>query len=110
MAKDRARRRAEREAAAEITRARRARQVARRARRRAVVRALRPRVPARRRVGRIQPRRTPTQRAGIVILTLLAIGLIWYLVPDPTLRLVLIAVLLLALPVFVVVALGRRNS
>jgi Flp pilus assembly protein TadB len=108
MVKERARRRAEREAAAEIGRARRDREVARRARRRAVVRALTPRV-RRRRTGRLLPRRSPAQRAGIVVLTLLAIGAIWYLAPDPTLRLVLITVLLLALPVFVVLALGRRT-
>jgi hypothetical protein len=109
MAKERARRRAEREAAAEVARARRSREVARRARRRSVVRALTPRVRRRGRTGRILPRRSPGQRAGIVILTLLAIGGIWYLVPDPTLRLLLTVVLLFALPVFVVLALGRRT-
>ena len=108
MAKERAKRRAEREAAAAVVKAQRARQVARRARRRALVRRLTPTV-RRGRTGRILPRRSRGQRAGIVGMTLLTIGAIFYLVPDPTLRLVLIAVLVLALPVFVVVALGRRT-
>lgn len=108
MSKERARRRAERVAVLEKERAARRRRVARRQRRREFLRRLTPAL-RRGRTGRLLPRRTPAQRAGIVILTALAAGAIWYLVDDPALRLILVALLLLGLPVLVVITLGRRS-
>ncbi|MFI7597762.1 hypothetical protein [Actinoplanes sp. NPDC049681] len=104
MSKERARRRAERLAVLEKERAARARRVARRDRRRALVRSLR---PQRRGSGRLY-RRSRTQRAGIVVVPLLASAVIWFLVPELALRLVLITLIVLVLPALVVVVLGRR--
>ena len=104
MAKERARRRAERLAVLEKEKAARARKVARRQRRRALVRKL---TPQRRGSGRLY-RRSRVERVGIVVVPLLAAGLVWFLVPDVALRLVLIAMLVLVLPALVVVVLGRR--
>jgi Flp pilus assembly protein TadB len=104
MSKERARRRAERLAVLEKEKAARARKVARRQRRRTVVRRLTPQVG---RSGRLY-RRSPRQRAGIVVVPLLAVLLIWLFVPDLALRIVLTVVIALALPALVVVVLGRR--
>jgi len=106
VSKERARRRAERLAVAERDKLRRARRVARRQRRRSLVRRLTPR---RRRTGRVFLRRSRGQRAGIVVLPLLAVAAVWYFVPDPALRVVLVALLRLVLPAVVVVVLGRRS-
>ncbi|MFV2101102.1 hypothetical protein [Micromonospora sp. LOL_024] len=106
MSKERAQRRAVREAEAARRRVRRERALARRTRRRALVRRLVPTV-RRGRTGRL-PRYSRRERATIVALTLAAIILIWVLVPDLALRLVLIVLLLLVLPVIVVIALDRR--
>ncbi|MBX7264666.1 hypothetical protein KIF24_00370 [Micromonospora sp. Llam7] len=106
MSKERAQRRAAREAEAARLRVLRERTAARRARRRALVRRLVPTV-RRGRTGRL-PRYSRRERATIVALTLAAIVLIWVLVPDVALRLALIVLLLLVLPVIVVVALNRR--
>ena len=107
MSKERARLRAERTALAEREKAKRARRVSWRQRRQAIVRNLRPR---RRRTGRLLVRRSRGQRAGIVVLPVLAIAAVWFLVPEPALRLVLIALIVLVLPALVVVVLGRRSS
>ncbi|MEV4534964.1 hypothetical protein AB0J82_14150 [Asanoa sp. NPDC049518] len=107
MAKERALRRAAREAEAAKLRARRARVVARRQRRRALVARL---TPKRRRTGRLLARRTRGQRAGIAVVTLVLLALVWFLVDDVALRLVLTLLGLLCLPALVVVALGRRTS
>ncbi|WDZ84319.1 hypothetical protein [Micromonospora cathayae] len=106
MSKERARLRAAREAERERQQAVRARRVARRDRRRALVRRLTPR---RRRTGRLLARRSRGERAGIVVLTLAVLALIWTLVPDPALRVLLIVLLLLVLPAIVVIALDRRT-
>ncbi|SDZ08100.1 hypothetical protein SAMN05444365_105223 [Micromonospora pattaloongensis] len=108
MSKERARRRAAREAEAERQRAKRARLVARRERRRALVGRLTPRLP-RRRTGRLFPRRSAGERAGITVLTLALLAVVWLLVDDPALRLLLIVLGLLGLPALVVIALGRRT-
>jgi hypothetical protein len=108
VSKERARTRAARTAAAEKEKAKRARSVARRLRRQALLRSLRPR--RRRRTGRLLVRRSRTQRIGIVVVPLLVVGAVFLLVDDPALRLVLIALFVLALPALVVVALGRRSS
>jgi hypothetical protein len=52
-------------------------------------------------------RRTRSQRIGIVVLTVLGIVVIWLLAPTP-LAVALSVLLLLALPAFVVLTLGRR--
>ncbi|MFI6158766.1 hypothetical protein [Micromonospora haikouensis] len=107
MSKERARRRAAREAQLERERAVRRRRVARRDRRRAVVRRLTPRWP-RRRAGRLA-RHSRGERAAIVGLTGVALVAIWSFVDDLALRVVLVVLLLLVLPAAVVIALGRRS-
>jgi len=104
MSKERARRRAERLAVLEKEKAARARKVNRRAARRALARRL---TPQRRSSGQIY-RRSRGQRAGIVLIPLVAIVAVGVLVPDLALRLVLIALIMLAVPALVVVVLGRR--
>jgi Flp pilus assembly protein TadB len=104
VSKERARRRAERVAVLEREKAARARRVARRLRRREIVRSLTPR---RRSPGRLY-RRSRGQRAGIVVVPLVAAAAVWLLVPDLALRIVLTAMIVLVLPALVVVVLGRR--
>jgi Flp pilus assembly protein TadB len=104
VSKERARRRAERLAVLEKEKSARARKVARRSARRQLVRRL---TPERRSSGRLN-KRSRGQRAGIVLLPLIAAVAIWILVPDLALRLVLIAMIVLAVPALVVVVLGRR--
>lgn len=72
--------------------------------RRAALRKLKPRVG---RSGRLY-RRSKRQRVGIVVVPLAAAALIWLLVPDMALRVVLTAVIIVALPALVVVVLGRK--
>ncbi|MEE6260680.1 hypothetical protein [Plantactinospora sonchi] len=108
MSRERARRRAARVAEVERARAKRARVVARRQRRRALLRRLTPRLPNRR-TGRLYARRSRGERAGVVVLALVALGAIWLFVDDLALRLGLIILLVLALPAIVVIALGRRT-
>lgn len=107
MSKERARRRAAREAEAARQREIRERRLARQARRRALVRRLTPTL-RRGRTGRL-PRHTRGERAAIVVLTGAAVLLIWSLVDDLALRLALVALLLLVLPAIVVIALDRRT-
>ncbi|MFG2100438.1 hypothetical protein ACGFJ5_07515 [Micromonospora echinaurantiaca] len=107
MSKERARRRAEREAAQARERAVRQRRSDRRARRRALLRRLTP-TWRRGRTGRL-PRHSRGERAAIVLLTLAAIMLIWSLVDDLALRVALVVLLLLVLPAIVVIALDRRT-
>ena len=105
MSKERARRRAERLAVLETEKAARARRVERRLARRRLVRRLK---PQKRSSGRLY-RRSRGQRLGIVIIPLVAAVAVWVLIPDLALRLVLIAMIVLAVPAFVVVILGRRS-
>ena len=105
MSKERARRRAERQAVLEKEKAARARRVARRTARRALVRRL---TPPKRSSGHLY-RRSRGQRAGIVLLPLVAAVAVWTLIPDLALRLVLIVMIALAVPALVVVVLGRRS-
>ncbi|MCF0095745.1 hypothetical protein [Micromonospora sp. MH99] len=107
MSRERARRRAEREAELARERAARQRRVARRQRRRAVVRRLTPQL-RRGRTGRLA-RHTRGERAAIVLLTVAAMILIWTFVDDVALRVALIVLLLLVLPAIVVIALDRRT-
>ncbi len=106
MSKERARRRAAREAEAARRQVVRERALARRARRRALARRLVPAV-RRGRTGRLL-KYSRGERSAIVALTLAAVILIWTLVPDLALRIGLVALLLLVLPVIVVIALDRR--
>lgn len=108
MSKERARRRAVRQAQADRERAVRARRVSRRQRRRALVRRLTPRLPDRR-TGRLFVRRSRAERVGVTVVSLLAVAGIWLLVDNLALRLMLIALLILVLPAVVVIALGRRT-
>ncbi|MGV9214777.1 hypothetical protein ACTFTM_23190 [Micromonospora sp. RB23] len=107
MSRERARRRAEREAELARERAVRQRRVARRQRRRAVLRRLTPQV-RRGRTGRLA-RHSRGERAAIVLLTGAAMILIWTFVDDLALRVALIVLLLLVLPAIVVIALDRRT-
>jgi Flp pilus assembly protein TadB len=104
MSKERARRRAERLAVLEKEKAARARKVARRQRRRTLVRKL---TPATRSSGRLH-RRSRGERIGIAVVPLLAAAAIWLLVPDLALRIVLTAMIIIAVPALVVLVLGRR--
>lgn len=54
-------------------------------------------------------RRSRSERAGITVLTVLAILVVWYVVPDMSLRVGLTALILLGLPAFVILALDRRT-
>jgi Flp pilus assembly protein TadB len=105
VSKERARRRAVRLAEAERERAARDLATARRQRRRALLRRLKP--PARR-TGRLYPRRSRAQRAGIVLVTLAALLLIWTQVDELALRAVLTALTVLCAPALVVLTLDRR--
>jgi hypothetical protein len=104
LSKERAKRRAERLAVLEQEKAVRARRVARRERRGALLRRLKPRFG---RDGRLY-HRSRRQRIGIVVVTLLAVVAVWTLIPDLPLRIILTAMLVLAVPALVVVVLGRR--
>ena len=105
MSKERARRRAERIAVLEKEKAVRARRVARRITRRKLVRRLKPQ----RRSSGVIMRRSRGERAGIVLIPLIAAAAIWILIPDLALRLVLLLMIALAVPALVVVVLGRKH-
>lgn len=107
MSKQRAARRAVREAQEQRVRDARARAVARRNRRRAVVRRLTPRLPDRR-VGKLFPRRTRTQRILIALAFAAGVAAVWYSFDDLTTRIALTATLVVVLPAIVVIAFGRR--
>jgi len=105
MAKERARRRAERLAVLEREKAARARQVARRDRRRTMLRRLR---PARRgRTGTVR-RFSRTEKTGLIVVPLVAASAVWFLIPEIGLRIVLIALIVLVLPALTAVVIGRR--
>jgi Flp pilus assembly protein TadB len=108
MSKERARRRVARLAVEERDRAARAAAVARKQRRRALARRLTPRLPDRR-TGRLFARRSRGERAGIAVLTVSALLVVWLVVEPPALRAVLIVLILLALPALVVIGLDRRT-
>jgi hypothetical protein len=104
VSKERAKRRAERLAVLEREKAARARKVARRQRRRVLIRRLTPKVG---RPGRLY-RRSRRERIGIVLVPLIAAAAVWLFVPELGLRIVLTLVIVMALPVLVVVILGRN--
>ncbi|WP_433829384.1 hypothetical protein ACQP2E_08000 [Actinoplanes sp. CA-015351] len=104
MSKERARRRAERLVVLEKEKAVRARRVARRNGLRSLRQKLTPRFG---RNGRIY-HRSRRQRIGIAVVTLLAVAVVWTFIPELALRVILTALLVLAVPALVVVVLGRR--
>jgi hypothetical protein len=108
MSKERAIRRAAREAEERKARERRARQVARRTRRREIRRRLTPTLPRRGRVGKMFPRRTAGQRALLTGVAAVLVFSIWYEFDDLGARLALTAIVVLALPAIAVLAFGRR--
>jgi hypothetical protein len=79
--------------------------VARRQKSRELVRKLKP--PRRGRTGTVR-HFSNRQRAGIIVVPLVAAAAVWFLVPEAALRLVLIAMIVLVLPALTVVVLGRR--
>jgi Flp pilus assembly protein TadB len=104
VSKERARRRAERVAVLEKEKAARARKVARRQRRRVVMRRMTPRLGS---SGRLH-RRSRGQRIGIVVVPLAAVLVVWLLVPGLPLRVILTAMIVIAVPALVVLVLGKR--
>jgi len=110
MSKERALRRAAREAEEAAARSARARQVARRAKRREIKRKLTPRLPKRGRVGKLYPRRTTGQRVIVALVFILLVGLVWHEFSDLGTRIALTVVLLLVMPAAVVIAFGRRSG
>jgi Flp pilus assembly protein TadB len=105
MSRQRAIRRAEREAAAEKARARRARRV----RRRAFLRRLRPSLPRRRRTGRLPSGLTRAERGAIIAGTVTALGMVWLLVDGLSIRIALTALIVLFAPALFVLTLDRRT-
>jgi hypothetical protein len=103
VSKERARRRAEREALALAVHARRARK----ARRRAFVRRLVP-TPRLGRTGKLFPRRTRTQRATIATGVAVVLILVWALVDSLSTKIGLTAFVALATPAVVVLTMDRR--
>jgi Flp pilus assembly protein TadB len=110
MSKERARRRAEREALQAAVLARRSRAAARKARLRSVRRSLaRPFAPLKRRRAWLFGRRSPGQRF-VIGLGAFAVGvLVWYLVPNWPVRIAFWLLTLLLLPVVAVVTFDRKG-
>ena len=108
MSKQRAIRRAEREAEAARARAARERALARKARRRQLVRHVVPRRPDRR-VGKLYPRRSYGERIMISLAAVVALWLIWTYVASFATRIALTATLLIVAPAIIVLAFGRRS-
>ena len=110
MSKERARRRAEREALQAVAAARRSRAVARRARLRSLRRRLaRPLAPLKRRRAWLSGRRSPGQRVVIGVAAMTLGLLIWYLVPNWPVRIAFWLLTLLLLPVLAVVTFDRKG-
>ncbi|HEV7897220.1 MAG TPA: hypothetical protein VGP31_05190 [Planosporangium sp.] len=105
MSKDRALRRAAREAEAHQARVRRERA----ARRRALLRRLRPGPPRRRRSGRLPSRLTRAERAAITVGALAAVTFVWLLVDGLSTRIALTALIALCVPMLFVLTLDRRT-
>ena len=106
MSKERARRRAEREALRAAAAAKREQLERRRARRRALLRRL---TPKRGRRAWGLGRRSPGQRALIGVLAIALFGLVWYLVDDWPLRIAFWLLVLLMLPAIAVITFDRKG-
>jgi Flp pilus assembly protein TadB len=105
MSRERALRRATREAEAQKSRVRRERA----ARRRAVLSRLRPAGPRRRRSGRLPSRLSRAERAGITVGALVAVTFVWLLVDGLSTRIALTALIALCAPMLFVLTLDRRT-
>lgn len=110
MAKVRKLRRAERELHMQRVLEKRAREEVRRKKRREWWRKVTLQGWRKRSTGRLLARRSRGERAGIVVGALAALFLIWKLAPSTAMSVALTAVLLLALPVFVIVVFDKRSS
>jgi len=106
MSKQRAVRRAAREAEAQRRRLRQERRDHSRARWRRLRAAA---LPRRRRTGRLPSGLTRAERAGIVVGTLAALGFVWLLVDALSTRIALTALILLGAPVLFVLTADRRT-
>jgi Flp pilus assembly protein TadB len=108
VSKQRAIRRAAREAEAAKARAARERAAARKSRRRQLVRRMMPRRPDRR-VGKLYPRRSYGERIMISLAAVVALWLVWTYVASFATRIALTATLLIVAPAIIVLAFGRRS-
>ena len=110
MSKERARRRAEREALAAVAATRRARVASRRARLRSVRRSMaRPLAPLKRRRAWLFGRRSPGQRFAVGVAAVALGFVIWYLVPNWPVRIAFWLLTLLLLPVLAVLTFDRKG-
>jgi Flp pilus assembly protein TadB len=112
MSKERARRRAEREAETALLAAARAEReagAARRRERRRRLKALLPRPVRHARQSGIRARRRRTQNAGVLVLFLAVQAAAWLFFPSWTARFAVLALSVLFLPVFVTLAFDRRG-
>jgi hypothetical protein len=105
MSKERALRRAAREAEAQKARVRRERAV----RRRALIGRLRPTVSRRGRTGRLPSGLSRAQRAGITVGSLTAVTFVWLLVDGVATRIALTALIALCAPMLFVLTVNRRT-
>jgi Flp pilus assembly protein TadB len=105
MSRERALRRAAREAEARKTRERRERA----ARRNALIRRLRPRLPRQRRSGRLPSGLSRAERATIIVGALAALGFVWLLVDGLATRIALSALIVLCAPALFVLTVDRRT-
>jgi Flp pilus assembly protein TadB len=105
MSRERALRRAVREAKAEKARVRRERAD----RRRLLLRRLRLAVPRRRRTGRLPSRMSRAERAAIIVGALTALAFVWLLVDGLSTRIALTALIALCAPVLIVLTVDRRT-
>jgi hypothetical protein len=105
VSRERALRRAAREAEAEKVRVRRERA----ARRRRLIRRLHPALPRRGRSGRLPSRLTRAERASIVVGSLTALTFVWLLVDGVSTRIALSVLILLGAPVLFALTLDRRT-
>ena len=105
MSKERARLRAEREAARAVAEAKRRNTEQRRGRRRAMLRRM---TPKPRRRAWLLGRRSPGQRFAIVVAALGVLAGIWYFVDPLVLRIAFSLLFVLLLPVLATVAFDRR--
>jgi hypothetical protein len=106
VSRERALRRAARQARAQAEQARRDRRAVRLARRRALVRRLTPR---RRRTGRLYARRGLAERIAIGLAAVLAVAAVWWYFGDLSTRLALTALVVVAAPALVVLTFDRRT-
>lgn len=110
MSRERAKRRAEREAAQAVMQAKRERSQRRRARRRLLLRRLTPRplTSQRKRRAWLLGRRSPAQRAMIIGVAIALLWAVWYFVDSWPLRIAFSLLALAFLPLLVVVTFNRR--